>query len=212
MSRRTHVKVCGITRVSDALLSSKLEAYAIGINFWPQSRRCVSLSHARDICRVVPGEMSIAAVFVDPAPDLVHETINALPLALLQFHGKESPDFCKQFGIPYVKAVRVAPDTDLLQYAAQYSDARALLLDAHVAGQPGGTGHAFDWQLIPSKMPIPIILSGGLNPSNVKTAIKTVRPWAVDVASGVESAPGIKDAAKLAAFMQEVRDADLRSA
>jgi len=211
MTRRTRVKICGVTRVPDALLAAKLGVYAIGLNFCPQSPRCVELSQALEICRVAPGEMTIVAVFVNAARDEVQQVLDALPVTLLQFHGEENVEFCEEFGVPYVKAMRVGPDTDLLQYAARYRRARALLLDAHIAGQHGGTGRSFDWRLVPQEMPLPIILSGGLNASNVKAAIRFVRPWAVDVASGVESAPGIKDGAKIAAFMQEVRDADLQS-
>jgi phosphoribosylanthranilate isomerase len=131
------------------------------------------------------------------------------PVGLLQFHGSESPAFCRQFGLPYIKAVRVRPGTDLLQYARDYHDAKALLLDAFVEGTHGGTGQSFDWSLIPRTLPLPVVLSGGLDAGNVAGAIQQVRPWAVDVSSGVEAAPGVKDAAKIAAFMSGVRNADV---
>ena len=131
---------------------------------------------------------------------------------LLQFHGNETPAFCGQFGVPYVKALRMRAEVDLLQYARSYGGAKGLLLDAYVQGLHGGTGTSFDWQLIPQSMPLPVILSGGLNPENVTAAVCAVRPWAVDVSSGVESAPGIKDAARIAAFISGVRNADVRPA
>ena len=208
---QTHVKICGITRISDALAAAQYGAFAIGLNFCLQSPRCIDLETASEIARALPREIAVAAVFVNPDRARVLEALSAVPLSLLQFHGDEAPDFCERFGVPYVKALRVKPGMDLLQYAARYSTARALLLDAFVADQHGGTGHSFDWQLIPRPMPLPIVLSGGLNPSNVRAAIERVRPWAVDVASGVESAPGIKNVEKIAAFMREVANASLRS-
>jgi phosphoribosylanthranilate isomerase len=208
---QTRVKICGITRIADALTAAEHGAFAIGLNFCPQSSRCLDLARAREISHAVSHEVAIFAVFVNPDRALVNEALDTLPLSFLQFHGDEAPEFCAQFGRPYVKALRVEPETDLLQYAARYSTARALLLDAFVAGQRGGTGHSFDWRLIPREMPLPIVLSGGLNPANVRAAIERARPWAVDVASGVESAPGIKDAEKIGTFMREVANADLRS-
>jgi phosphoribosylanthranilate isomerase len=208
----TQVKICGITRVSDGLLASELGAYAIGLNFCRESPRYAQLNDARKICSALQPYLAVVGVFVNPEASYVYNVLRELPLSLVQFHGRETPEFCAQFGVPYVKAVRVGSDVDLLQYAAWYSPARALLLDAFVAGRHGGTGHSFDWKLIPRDMPLPIILSGGLNEANVKAAIRQVRPWAVDVASGVESSPGIKDAAKMAAFIREVEDADIRPA
>ena len=131
------------------------------------------------------------------------------PVNLLQFHGSESPEFCRGFGVQYVKAVRVRAGVDLLQYARDFHDAKALLLDAFIGGKYGGTGAVFDWSLIPRGLPLPVVLSGGLHAGNVTEAIRKVRPWAVDVSSGVEAEPGIKDAAKLAAFMSGVRNADI---
>jgi phosphoribosylanthranilate isomerase len=208
----THVKICGITRVSDALSAADLGAHALGLNFCRDSPRYIELAQAREICNALPPHVLIVGVFVNSEASVVCETLRALPLSLLQFHGEEAPEFCTQFGLPYVKALRVRPGLDLLQYAARYAHARALLLDAFVAGRHGGTGHSFDWELIPRNMPLPIILSGGLNESNVKAAIQQLRPWAVDVASGVEQSTGIKDPARMAAFMREVQDADLRPA
>jgi phosphoribosylanthranilate isomerase len=133
--------------------------------------------------------------------------LRELRLDLLQFHGEEPPEFCSRFGVPYLKAKRVREGVDLVQYAVRYHEAKALLLDAYVEGVAGGTGQSFDWGLIPAELPLPVILSGGLAPENVEAAIRQVRPWAVDVSSGVEQAKGIKDAAKIAAFMQGVRNA-----
>ncbi|MGH8729969.1 MAG: phosphoribosylanthranilate isomerase [Burkholderiales bacterium] len=202
----THVKICGVTRVADALKAVNLGAYALGLNFCAESARHVDIARAREIHAALPQHARVAGVFVNPSASRVRGVLRELSLSFLQFHGDESAEFCADFGVPYVKALRVRPGMDLLQYAARYADAHALLMDGFVAERYGGTGHAFDWRLIPRNMPLPIILSGGLNASNVKAAIETVRPWAVDVASGIESSPGIKDAEKMAAFMREVSD------
>jgi phosphoribosylanthranilate isomerase len=138
----------------------------------------------------------------------VEETCSIAGLSLLQFHGDESPEFCSQFSLPYIKAVRIRTGIDLLQYAAQYSNASGLLLDSYVEGVPGGTGHTFDWSLIPQELSLPLILSGGLNADNVCEAIREARPWAVDISSGVEVAKGIKDTDKIAAFMTGVRNGE----
>ena len=146
---------------------------------------------------------------MNPAARDVESALQQVPLNLLQFHGDEPPDFCAQFGVPYIKALRVKAGLDLLQYAHRYPGARGLLLDAFVAGAHGGTGTAFDWNLIPRDLPLPVILSGGLHPGNVAAAIRAVAPWAVDVSSGVEASPGIQDARKIAGVMQEGRSADV---
>jgi phosphoribosylanthranilate isomerase len=147
-------------------------------------------------------------VYVDPDTEWVKETLFVAGLNLLQFHGDESPQFCQRFSLPYIKAVRVRPGLDLLQYAARYVEATGLLLDTYVDGAPGGTGHVFDWSLIPQHLPLPLILSGGLHAGNVTMAINQGRPWAVDVSSGVEASKGIKDAEKIAAFMRGVRTSE----
>ena len=144
-----------------------------------------------------------------PAAAEVESVLDQVRLDLLQFHGEEPPAFCAQFGVPYIKAARVRADLDLVQYARDYAAARGLILDAFVDGTHGGTGTSFDWSLVPRDLPLPVVLSGGLNAANVAQAIKRVTPWAVDVSSGVEASPGIKDAQKLAAFMKEVRSADV---
>ena len=209
MKTMTRVKICGITRVEDGLACAQLGADAIGLVFYAPSPRNVSVEQARAIMRALPPFLTTVGLFVDADPADVSAVLAQLPLDLLQFHGNESPAYCDGFNRPYMKAARVKPSLDLVQYAAQYAQARGLLLDAHVEGVAGGTGQAFDWKLIPEKLPLPVVLSGGLHPDNVTEAIKRVQPAAVDVSSGVEAAKGIKDAAKIAAFMQGVRHASL---
>ena len=203
----TRIKICGITRGQDAVTAAELGAHAVGLMFYEDSPRFVSVHQANKVIGVLPPFVTRVGVFVNPVEQQVQTILGALRLDLLQFHGDEPPQFCARFGMPYIKAVRVRKGMDLLQYASRYHDAKGLLLDAHSEGAYGGTGEAFDWSLIPANLPLPIILSGGLNAANVARAIRQVRPWAVDVSSGVESEKGIKDAAKIAAFMQGVRSA-----
>jgi len=205
----TRVKICGITRVEDGLACAQLGADAIGLVFYAPSPRHVSVEQARAIMAALPPFITTVGLFVDADSTEVSAVLRQLPLDLLQFHGSENPDYCQGFSRPYLKAVRVKPGLDLVQYAAQYERAKGLLLDAHVEGIAGGTGQAFDWNLIPARLPLPIVLSGGLHPANVTEAIKRVQPAAVDISSGVEATKGIKDAAKIAAFMQGVRNASL---
>ena len=205
----TAVKICGITRIEDALAAARCGAHAIGLVFYRPSPRYVAPGRAAAIIRALPAFITAVGLFVDPAAEEVRATITAAPVGLLQFHGNEPPALCRQFGLPYMKAVRVRAGLDLLQYAADYHDAKALLLDAFVGGTQGGTGTTFDWNLIPRALPLPIVLSGGLDADNVTDAIRRVRPWAVDVSSGVEAGKGIKDAAKIAAFISGVRNADV---
>ena len=203
----TRIKICGITRGQDAVTAAELGAHAVGLMFYEDSPRFISVHQANKVSGVLPPFVTRVGVFVNPVEQQVQTILGALRLDLLQFHGDEPPQFCARFGMPYIKAVRVRKGMDLLQYASRYHDAKGLLLDAHSEGAYGGTGEAFDWSLIPANLPLPIILSGGLNAANVAGAIRQVRPWAVDVSSGVESEKGIKDAAKIAAFMQGVRSA-----
>jgi len=205
----TAVKICGITRVEDALTAARAGAHAVGLVFHPDSPRCVDVGRAREIVGRLPPFVTAVGLFVDPHPDEVRRVLREVGLNLLQFHGDEEPGLCTRFGLPYIKACRMAPGTDLLQYAALHHRAKGLLLDAFVAGTSGGTGRSFDWGLIPRDLSLPIVLAGGLNPVNVGEAIRAVRPWAVDVSSGVERERGVKDAAKIAAFMRGVRDADV---
>ena len=203
----TRVKICGITRVQDGLVAVRLGAHAIGLVFYDASPRAVTNKQACMIVDALPPFVTAVGLFVNAEPDAVRKTLADVPLQLLQFHGDETPAYCSAFGVPYLKAVRVRPGVDLLQYAHDFRGARGLLLDAFVEGIRGGTGATFDWSLIPRDLALPIVLSGGLDADNVEAAVRAVRPWAVDVSSGVESAKGIKDAAKIEAFMNGVRNA-----
>jgi phosphoribosylanthranilate isomerase len=205
---KTTVKICGLTRAEDAIAAAELGAHALGFVFYPPSPRHLRARRAAEIIRALPPFVTTVGLFVNANADDVTSVIDEVPLGLLQFHGDETSDYCAQFRRPYIKALRVRPGVDLLQYALQYESARGLLLDAFVAGVPGGTGEIFDWNLIPTKLPLPIVLSGGLNNGNVIEAIRRVRPCAVDVSSGIESSPGIKDARKMNDFFKGVRDAD----
>jgi phosphoribosylanthranilate isomerase len=207
MKMNTRIKICGITRVQDGLAAARLGAHAIGLVFYDASPRAVDAQQARSIVDILPPFVTTVGLFVNAEAGAVRETLANVPLQLLQFHGDETPDYCAAFGVPYLKAVRVRPGVDLLQYARDFRTARGLLLDAYVEGVHGGTGATFDWSLIPQSLPLPIVLSGGLDADNVAAAVRAVRPWAVDVSSGVESAKGIKDAAKMEAFMNGVCDA-----
>jgi len=206
----TRIKICGITRVEDALTAAHCGADAIGLVFYEKSPRHVSIARAELLAAALPPFVTVVGLFVDPEPEFVREVLQFVPLDLLQFHGDESPTFCLEFDRPYIKAIRVKAGVDLLQCAAQFSTAKGLLLDAHVEGIPGGTGTSFDWSLIPEEFPLPVILSGGLDAANVAQGVEQVQPYAVDVSSGVEAEKGIKDAAKLARFIQEVRRIDVQ--
>jgi len=203
---RTRIKICGITRVEDARAAVELGADAIGLVFYAPSPRNVGPDQAREIVAAIPPFVTIVGLFVDPAAEYVESVLQACSIGLLQFHGDETPDFCGGFGLPYIKAVRVKADADLVQYLSPYHAARGWLLDAYHDQLHGGTGKSFDWKLIPRDLAKPIILSGGLTPDNVGAAVRQVRPWAVDVSSGVEAAKGIKDAAKIAAFIAGVKN------
>ena len=205
----TRVKICGITRSEDALICAQAGADAIGLVFYPPSLRYVEAAQAAALVRVLPPFVTSVGLFVDPTAEQVEAVLGELHLDLIQFHGDETPEFCVGFGVPYLKAVRVKAGVDLVQYALRYRQAKGLLLDAYVEGTPGGTGQSFDWNLIPAELPLPVILSGGLEAGNVTAAIRQVKPWAVDVSSGVEASKGIKSEAKIAAFMQGVRSATL---
>lgn len=203
---RTRIKICGITRVEDARIAVELGADAIGLVFYAPSPRSVGLDKARAIVAAIPPFVTIVGLFVDPAQDQVESVLRRCSLGLLQFHGDEAPDFCNGFGLPYIKAARVRADADLVQYLSPYHAAQGWLLDAYHEQLYGGTGESFDWTLIPRDLARPVILSGGLTPDNVGAAVRQVRPWAVDVSGGVEAAKGIKDAAKIAAFIAGVRN------
>jgi len=206
---RTRIKICGITRAEDGIAAARLGADAIGLVFYPASARYLNLDRAAEIARAVPPFVSKVGLFVNPDSAAVERTLDRIPLDYLQFHGDETPEFCARFDRPHIKAIRVRQGADLLQYAMAFRSAAGLLLDAFVEGVPGGTGIAFDWNLIPANLSLPIVLSGGLDATNVAEAVRKVRPWAVDVSSGVEATRGVKDAAKIEQFIQGVRDADV---
>ena len=202
--RRTRVKICGITRPEQARAAAGVGADAIGLMFYEPSPRFVTRARAAAVCAVLPPLVSIVGVFVNPEPREVEAVVEGLPVDLLQFHGEEPPELCAGTGRPYVKAVRVRTRDDIVEAAARYADARALLLDAHHDALWGGTGRRFDWNVVPGDAGHPIILAGGLTPENVADAIRFVRPFAVDVSGGVESAPGEKDPESMERFMKEV--------
>jgi len=205
---RTRVKICGITSVANGLAAARQGADAVGLIFYRPSPRLVSLARAAEIAASLPAFVARVAVFVNPSADEVGEVIRACRPDLLQFHGEEPPEFCGGFGVRYLRAVRVKPGVDLLESLAPFHDAAGWLLDAYREDLHGGTGEAFDWDLVPRRLERPVILSGGLDAQNVGEAIRRVRPWAVDTSTGVESAKGVKDERLIAAFLAGVANAD----
>jgi len=204
----TRIKICGITRVEDALAAAHGGADAIGLVFYEKSPRYVTVQQAMLLAKAIPPFITVVGLFVNASADYVRAVQEEVPLDTLQFHGEEEPGFCAWFNRPYLKAIRVREGVDLLQCASRYASAQGLLLDTYIEGTQGGTGESFDWTLIPHDLPLPVILSGGLNAGNVEQAMRAVRPYAVDVSSGVEAKKGIKDAAKMAAFINEVKMVD----
>ena len=205
----TRIKICGLTRPQDVDAAVAAGADAIGLVFYPASPRCIDLARAVELIRYVPPFVDIVGLFVNAAPTQVRAVLAAIPVHLLQFHGDEDDAYCRQFGRPFLKAVRVCPDIDLPGQMAAFPSAQAILLDAFVEGYGGG-GQAFDWTLVPRELPKPIVLSGGLDANNVGDAIRRLHPAAVDVSSGVESGKGIKDAEKIRAFVMAVHRADVQ--
>ena len=199
---RTRVKICGITRPEDGLVAARCGADAIGLVFYGPSPRSVDLDGARAIVAALPAFVTVTALFVDPAAEEVRAVLGAVPVDLLQFHGDEPASFCRSFGRRYIKAVRMREDIDLAVSAQAYDDSAGLLLDAFREDVAGGTGERFDWARIPKDLPLPVVLAGGLDPANIAEAIRTVRPWGVDVSSGVERGKGIKDARKIEQFIR----------
>lgn len=203
------LKICGLTRPKDVDAAVACGADALGFVFYPSSPRAVTARQAADLIRRIPPFVESVGLFVNEAPSHVFDVCQQVNLSLLQFHGDETPDYCRQFNRPYIKAARVRPTLDLLEFAVRFADARALLLDAYVE-EFGGSGKSFDWNQIPASLPLPLILSGGLCAENIAEAIGRVKPKAVDVSSGVEASKGIKDHAKIAAFVAALRKADER--
>lgn len=208
MNLRTRVKICGITQVEDALAVSRCGVDAIGLVFYAKSPRNIDLERAEEICKVLPAFVTVVALFKDADENFVKSVIDNVAIDLLQFHGSETEAFCQQFSKPYIKAVGMLGQSDVAVFAEQYKSSRGLLLDSHAIGEDGGSGHVFDWGTIPESIRGQIILAGGLTANNVAQAIKQVRPFAVDISSGVESSGGLKDEALIEAFMNEVKRVD----
>lgn len=202
----TRVKICGITRLEDALTAAQAGADAIGFVFDPKSPRHVHPDQALKITRALPPFVTVVGLFVNAAPDTVEGVLSHVPLDLIQFHGTEKPEQCRRYHRSYIKAIHMKPEVDLREMTRLYGDATGLLLDTYVADAAGGSGQAFDWNRIPQDFDRPVILAGGLTPENVAEAIRKVRPYAVDVSSGVEQSQGIKDAGKIIAFIDAVKN------
>ena len=211
MNQRTRIKICGVSRIADVEAAAEAGADAVGFVFHPGSPRFVSAERAAELARALPPFITPVGLFVNAPRADIDRVLAVIPTLVLQFHGDESAEECDACQRPYLRAARMAPGLDLLDFASRFASANGLLLDAFVEGYGGG-GKAFDWSQIPQGVPLPVVLSGGLNPANVIDGVMHVRPWAVDVSSGVELGPGIKDAGLVRRFCQAVREADDRSA
>ena len=209
MSARTRIKICGVSRPEDVAAAVDAGADAIGLVFHPGSPRYLTLAQAEALAQALPPYVTPVGLFVNAEPATVAAAVAAIPALVLQFHGDETPAQCAAAGRPYLRAARMAPGFDLLDFARRFGEAQGLLLDAHVEAF-GGSGKVFDWSLVPRGVPHRLVLSGGLHAGNVGSGIRELRPWAVDVSSGVESSRGVKDAAAIHAFCDAVREADLR--
>lgn len=205
---RTRVKICGITRVEDALLACELGADAIGMVLTPSSPRCVTPARAREIREALPAFVTAVLLVHDLPAAQVESALRGVQPGVVQFHGSEDAEFCRRFGVPYIRALGMDGAVDVRALAAAHPHALGFVLDGHPPGQQGGRGRTFDWSRVPHDLGRPVILAGGLNPANVGEAIRAVQPWAVDLASGVEASPGVKDVAKMRAFFAAVRAAD----
>lgn len=203
----TRIKICAMTNIENALAAAQLGADAVGFICYEKSPRFVTPEKAREIVAALPPFVTTVGVFVNPSHELVENYLAQVPFDLLQFHGQESPEECRQYHKPYIKAIHMTPDIDLFAICKKYHDAKGLLLETSKAGKVGGTGETFDWNLIPKTLPKPIILAGGLTPENVAAAIQQVHPYAVDVTSGIEASPGVKDPQKMQKFILECRGA-----
>ena len=206
--KQTRIKMCGMTRAEDVTSACEQGADLIGMVFYPPSPRSVTLQQVQSLVRAVTPGVSIATLFVNADAGFVREVVTEARADLIQFHGDESVEFCEQFGVRYLKAIRVKDDQQLASACAQYQGADGLLLDAYVKGQPGGTGQAFDWGLIPASITPRLFLAGGLTPENVHAAVSSVKPYAVDVSGGIEVSKGVKSPERMEAFIREVRRAD----
>ena len=210
IAHRTRIKICGIRDPATAMAAAEAGADAIGLVFHPDSPRAVDAAIAGEVARALPPFVASVGLFVNHEAAVIRDVLARVPLAMLQFHGDEPAAFCDQFGLPWIRAIRVGPGVDLVECESRFARAAALLLDAQVAGRFGGTGTAFDWTLVPPGLAGRVVLSGGLDAANVGRAIGALRPWAVDVSSGVESTRGVKDTARIVQFVRSVRDADAR--
>ena len=200
----TRIKICGIKHLDDALKAIECGADAIGLIFVEKSPRYASLTDARFIAESLPPFVTVVGLFMDASEATVREALKVVPLSLLQFHGDESPEFCEQFDMPYIKVLRMRENVNVVAFAQKYANASGILLDTY-SKAGGGSGQTFDWNLIPDDVPLPLILAGGLNPDNVASAVEIVKPYAVDVSSGVESEPAVKDHKKIEQFIKEVQ-------
>jgi len=208
MTRRTRIKICGISRLQDALHIAERGADSIGLVFHPPSPRFLEIEAAREIRRALPPFITVTALFLDEAEDWVEEVVEGLRPDCLQFHGSETPAFCEAWQRPYIKSIPMGSIDDPVGYAARHKNAQGFLFDSNVAGRQGGSGDTFDWSKIPPAFEPPLILAGGINPSNVAAAIARVGPWGVDVSSGVESARGVKSSELIDLFFDEVKRGD----
>ena len=211
MSQRTRIKICGVSREADVEAAVEAGADAVGLVFHPGSPRFVTAARAAQLARRLPPYVTPVGLFVNASRADIEAAVGAIPTLVLQFHGDQTPADCALFRRPYLRAVRMTPELDLLDFARRFGEAQGLLLDAHVEGFGGG-GKAFDWSLVPAGVVHPLVLSGGLHAENVAAGIRQLRPWAVDVSSGVESSRGVKDAARIRRFCDAVREADARIA
>jgi len=207
----TRIKICGIPRPEDALAAASSGADAIGLVFYADSPRAVTVQEAKDIAQVLPPFVTLVSLFVNAPAETISNVLSQVPVGLIQFHGDEDSRFCRGFGRPWIKALRVRDSMNVAKEAAALSGATGVLLDAWQEGVPGGTGRTFDWALANEQLPLPMVLAGGLDEVNVGDAIGGLRPWAVDVSGGVESSPGIKDAEKIQRFVAAVRAADQKT-
>jgi len=207
--RRTRIKICGITRLSDAQQVVDLGGDAIGLQFHSRSPRAIDLDKAVQIRRLMPPFVTVTALFMNEKESWVRQVVDTVQPDCLQFHGEETPQYCRQWSRPFIKAIPMGSVEDASLYAQRFSEARGFILDSNVAGRQGGSGDTFDWSKIPPSFDFPLVLAGGLNPSNVAAAISQVKPWGVDVSSGVEQAKGIKDSELIEQFFNEVRRVDV---